>query len=113
MNSQNDRMGVGGVSAGSHGAVEPHVGFDPSGFPDALRTHAKPPSAPGRGPQCPSRWRPRPAGTVAMFHVRPSGVWSSIAGMWNPLLARVFARSSVVLVVAFMFVSPSRVPSRV
>ncbi|MBL0869347.1 MAG: hypothetical protein IBJ18_02085 [Phycisphaerales bacterium] len=40
MNSQNDRMGVGGVSAGSHGAVEPHVGFDPSGFPDALRTHA-------------------------------------------------------------------------
>jgi len=40
MNSQNDRMGVGGVSAGSHGAVEPHVGFDLSGFPDALRTHA-------------------------------------------------------------------------
>lgn len=40
MNSQNDRMGVGGVSAGSHGAVEPAVGFDPSGFPDALRAHA-------------------------------------------------------------------------
>ena len=39
-----------------------------------------------------------------MFQVRPSGVWISIAGMWNPLLARVLARSSVVFVVAFMFV---------